>query len=67
MDYSKLPTNQPYLLHSDCVRGFCKFVLDPIFKVFDSCMNKTHEEALALAEKMKIKLTVDEKDLQVRT
>jgi len=47
-----------------CIRGFIQFILTPIYKVFETCMNRPHEEALALAEKMGIKLTVDEKDLR---
>jgi elongation factor 2 len=44
-------------------RAFCKFILDPILKVFQATMNGTKEEAHALIEKMKIKLTGDDKDL----
>lgn len=45
-------------------RGFCQFILKPIYTIFNSCMKKTHEEALAFIEKLEIKLTVDEKELQ---
>jgi len=45
-------------------RGFVKFCLSPIFQVFETCMKKPKEEAIALAEKMGVKLTVEEKDNQ---
>lgn len=45
-------------------RGFVKFCLSPIFQVFDTCMKKPKEEAIALAEKMGVKLTAEEKDNQ---
>ena len=43
-------------------RGFTQFVLDPIYKVFDATMKKSKEEALALVDKLGIKLTYDEKE-----
>jgi len=46
------------------VRGFTQYILDPIYKVFEFCMRKPKEEALALAEKIGVKLTVEEKDNQ---
>lgn len=46
------------------VRGFTQYILDPIYKVFDFCMKKPKEEAIALAEKLGVKLTVDDKDHQ---
>merc|ERR1711970_1716041 len=45
------------------VRGFNQFVLDPIYKVFNVCMKQTKEDAHALAEKLGVKLTTEEKDL----
>jgi elongation factor 2 len=45
-------------------RGFCQFVLDPIFKVFDCVMNVKKEETTKLLEKLSIKLTVEERDLE---
>jgi elongation factor 2 len=45
-------------------RGFCQFVLDPIYKVFDCCMNVKREETAALMDKLGIKLTVEEKELE---
>jgi len=46
------------------VRGFTQYILDPIYKVFEFCMKKPKEEALALAEKIGVKLTVEEKENQ---
>jgi len=46
------------------VRGFTQYILDPIYKVFEFCMKKPKEDALALAEKIGVKLTVEEKDNQ---
>lgn len=48
-------------------RGFVKFCLGPIFQVFETCMKKPKEEALALAEKMGVKLTTEEKDNQEKS
>jgi len=45
------------------VRGFTQYILDPIYKIFDFCMNKTKAEALALIEKVGVKLTTEDKDL----
>jgi len=44
------------------VRGFCQFVLDPIFKVFSAIMNFKKEEYLKLIEKLNIKIPVEDKD-----
>jgi len=44
------------------VRGFTQYVLDPIYKVFQFCMKKPKPEALALIEKVGVKLTFEEKD-----
>ncbi|KAL3118122.1 hypothetical protein niasHT_001896 [Heterodera trifolii] len=43
-------------------RGFCQFVLDPIFKVFDAVMNIKKDEVAKLVEKLNIKLTLEEKE-----
>lgn len=48
----------------DSKRGFCQFVLDPIFKVFDAVMGCKKEETAKLIEKLNIKLATDEKDLE---
>ncbi|CAF1233683.1 unnamed protein product [Rotaria sordida] len=42
------------------IRGFCQFVLDPIFKVFKAIMNCRKDEYTELLEKLNIKL--QEKD-----
>merc|ERR1712038_2227520 len=46
------------------VRGFTQYILDPIYKVFNMCMKDTKENALALIEKIGVKLTTEEKDEQ---
>jgi len=46
------------------VRGFNMFVLDPIYKLFDSVMNFKKDEYVKLLEKLDIKLTTDEKELE---
>jgi elongation factor 2 len=43
-------------------RGFCQFVLDPIFKVFSSIMNFRKEEYLKLIEKLNVKIPSEDKD-----
>lgn len=45
-------------------RGFVKYILTPIYHVFNTCMKSPKEKALALAEKMGVKLTVDDKELE---
>lgn len=45
-------------------RGFCQFVLDPIYKVFDCVMNVKKDETTKLLEKLSIKLPVEERDLE---
>jgi len=49
---------------ADCVRGFTQYILTPIYTVFNTLMKKPKAEALALIEKMEIKLTQEEKDLE---
>jgi elongation factor 2 len=46
------------------VRGFTQYILDPIYKVFEFCMKKPKEEAFALAEKLGVKLTTEDRDNQ---
>lgn len=43
-------------------RGFTTYILDPIYRVFETCMKKPKEEALTLCEKLNIKLTVEDKE-----
>lgn len=45
-------------------RGFCQFVLDPIFQVFDAIMNIKRDKTAQLTEKLNIKLAHEEKDLE---
>ena len=45
-------------------RAFNMFVLDPIFRIFDSIMNFKKDEIPTLLEKLEIKLVGDEKDLE---
>jgi len=45
------------------VRGFCKFVLEPIFKMFKLIMDGNKEKYTKLINMVGVKLTSDEKDL----
>ncbi|XP_065671523.1 translation elongation factor 2 [Hydra vulgaris] len=45
-------------------RGFNMFVLDPIFKMFDSVMNFKKDQYEKLIEKLEIKLTLEERELE---
>lgn len=45
-------------------RGFSKFVLDPIFQVFDAVMNIKKDETAKLIDKLGIKLAHEEKELE---
>ncbi len=45
-------------------RGFCQFVLDPIFKIFEAVMQVKKDDTAKLFEKLNIKLGTDEKDLE---
>ncbi|VDN82249.1 unnamed protein product [Brugia pahangi] len=49
---------------ADSKRGFVQFVLDPIFKVFDAVMNVKKDETAKLIEKLDIKLSNDERNLE---
>ena len=49
---------------SENKRGFSQFVLDPIYKVFDAIMNIKKDETTKLLERLNIKLSSDEKDLE---
>ncbi|PIA19386.1 elongation factor 2 [Coemansia reversa NRRL 1564] len=44
-------------------RGFNMFALEPIYKIFDATMNERKDEAFALADKLEIKITSEERDL----
>jgi elongation factor 2 len=45
-------------------RGFTTFVLDPIFKVFDAVMNFKKDMTAKLVEKLNIKLSLEERDME---
>lgn len=45
-------------------RAFNQFVLDPIFRIFGAVMNYKKDEIPVLLEKLEIKLTKDEKELE---
>lgn len=45
-------------------RSFNQFILDPIFRIFDSVMNFKKDQIPTLLEKLEIKLTKDEQDLE---
>ncbi|KAF9356115.1 Elongation factor 2 [Mortierella sp. AD094] len=45
-------------------RAFCMFVLDPIFKLFDSAMNKKKEDVYPILEKLDITLKSEEKEYE---
>ena len=46
------------------VRGFTQFVLDPIYKVFDATMNFKKEACEKLIEKLGLKFSNEEKELE---
>ncbi|EJC98716.1 P-loop containing nucleoside triphosphate hydrolase protein [Fomitiporia mediterranea MF3/22] len=45
-------------------RAFNMFVLDPIYKIFDAVMNFKREQVFTMLEKLDVKLSQDEKDLE---
>ncbi|KAE8414864.1 P-loop containing nucleoside triphosphate hydrolase protein [Aspergillus pseudocaelatus] len=45
-------------------RAFVQFCLDPIYKIFDAVNNNKREQITTLVEKLEIKLTSDEKELE---
>merc|ERR1711936_1396284 len=49
---------------SEGVRGFIMFVLDPIYKMFDAVMNFKKDQYEKLLEKLSIKLSVEDKELE---
>lgn len=44
------------------VRGFCQFILDPIFKVFRAIMDCRKDDYLQLLDKLNIKLQGEDKE-----
>lgn len=49
---------------SNSQRAFNMFVLDPIFKLFDSIMNVRKEETAKMLEKLEVTLKSEERDLE---
>jgi elongation factor 2 len=47
-------------------RGFCQFVLDPVFKVFEAVMNARKDDTDKLIEKLGVKLTTEERDQEMK-
>ncbi|MCJ1423834.1 Elongation factor 2 [Sticta canariensis] len=45
-------------------RAFNQFILDPIFKIFSTVMNHKTQEIPTLLDKLEIKLSAEEKDLE---
>jgi elongation factor 2 len=45
-------------------RGFCKFVLEPIYALFNSIMNGEREKSLKMIDTIGLKLKGDERDLE---
>jgi elongation factor 2 len=45
-------------------RAFNSFVLDPIFKIFDAVMNFKKDQVTSMLQKLDIKLTPEERDLE---
>jgi len=54
-------SNQP---EDGAKRGFCQFVLDPIFKIFEAVMGVKKDDTEKLIQKLNIKLAADERDLE---
>ncbi|XP_015759296.1 PREDICTED: elongation factor 2-like [Acropora digitifera] len=46
------------------IRGFNQFILDPIYKMFDAIMNFKTDQVVKLREKLDIKLTGEEKEME---
>jgi len=53
-------------VQSEGVRGFTMFVLDPIYKMFDAVMNFKKDVYEKLLEKLNIKLSVEDKELEAK-
>lgn len=47
-------------------RGFCQFVLEPIFQVFDAVMGIKKPEIAKLLDRLNIKLSHEEQDLEAK-
>jgi len=53
-------------VQSEGVRGFTMFVLDPIYKMFDAVMNFKKDIYEKLLEKLNIKLSIEDKELEAK-
>lgn len=51
----------------NCVRGFNKFVLEPLYKVLHSTKSQDKAELLNLVEKVGVNLTAEEKETEGKT
>jgi len=49
---------------ADAKRGFTQYILDPIYQLFNKAMKGTQEECLKVVDKLGIKLTAEERELQ---
>lgn len=45
-------------------RGFTQYILKPIYQIFNTAMKKSHDETLALVDKLGIKLTAEDREMQ---
>ncbi|XP_055956332.1 eukaryotic translation elongation factor 2 [Patella vulgata] len=52
--------------NADNVRGFTQYILAPIYQIFDTCMSKPKDDAFKLAEKLQIKLSAEDKELEAK-
>lgn len=44
-------------------RGFTQYILKPIYQIFNTAMKKSQEDTLALADKLGIKLTAEDREM----
>lgn len=49
---------------ADSKRGFNHFVLDPIYKVFETIMKVQKDDTIKLIDKLGVKLATEEKELE---
>jgi len=49
---------------ADAKRGFTQYILDPIYQLFNKAMKGTQEECLKVVDKLGIKLSAEERELQ---
>ena len=58
------PRSGPRVVRAALERAFNQFILDPIFKIFNSIKANKKEEIMTLVGKLDIKLSSEEKDLE---